>query len=400
MIQSIQPPIGPPNPHLPPVTTGPRYSNSELEEIKSLFPWTLNIPASLIQKSSLLELSSMNKANLSTSDMSRQGLNNQLQATTRSLSIPKHRGEHCDDSYNLLCPVRFDRFPRLSIRDLIVCAKKQFPANGLPPCDSYDLDFFGLNHCVSARGWVEVHNPGSTNMSLKMFSRFNSSTTNSSSQAKFSLLANGEAIGVGENYRDIFSMSELKQSLRAYQAASFMALPWYPAPTALILFLEHHQFMVSEITGNQAKVLTDFCNTVFLKNTKLWNSSDPPLSVELLRNTWQHFTADNSLGSTLSSVPQEGKRSFHTQSVPGRDQNSQGKNRYSSPLPLVTSKRFNQYSKSPLGSGDICIRFNQGVCPNQNLSSCTMPSRNGGIPRPLRHVCFKCQKNHPQSKHR
>ena len=206
MIQSIQPPIGPPNPHLPPVTTGPRYSNSELEEIKSLFPLTLNIPASLIQKSSLLELSSMNKANLSTSDMSRQGLNNQLQATAHSLSIPKHRGEHCDDSYNLLCPVRFDRFPRLSIRDLIVCAKKQFPANGLPPCDSYDLDFFGLNHCVSARGWVEVHNPGSTNMSLKMFSRFNSSTTNSSSQAKFSLLANREAIGVGENYRDIFSV--------------------------------------------------------------------------------------------------------------------------------------------------------------------------------------------------
>ena len=105
----------------------------------------------------------MNKANLTLTDMSRQGIANQLQANNRALIQPKHTGAHIDDSLNSLCPVRFDRFPRLSIRELMVAAKKIVPVNGLPPSDNYDLDFFGLSHCVSARGWVEVHNPGPVN---------------------------------------------------------------------------------------------------------------------------------------------------------------------------------------------------------------------------------------------
>ena len=235
---------GPPNPHLPFSSSEPRYSDKELEDILSLFPWAENLPSSLIQKSTLLEISSMNKSNLTSSDLSRQGMSNRLQANSKSLSAPKFTGSHCDNSSNELRPVRFDRFPRISIRDLMIAAKKQIPVNGIPPCDTNDLEFFSLANHVSARGWVEVHNPGSTSMTLKMFSRFNSSSSSSSSQAKFSLLANGEAIGVGENYKDIFSMSELKQSLRAYQQASFMALPWYPAPTALILFLEHQNIAI------------------------------------------------------------------------------------------------------------------------------------------------------------
>lgn len=393
----FQPQSGPPDPHTGSSSTGLKYSEPELEQIRDLFPWTLNIPGNLIQKASLQELSSMNKANLTSTDMSRQGIANQLQANNRALIQPKHTGTHIDDSLNSLCPVRFDRFPRLSIRELMVAAKKVVPANGLPPSDNYDLDFFGLSHCVSARGWVEVHNPGSTSMCLRMFSRFNSSSTTSSSQAKFSLLGNGEAIGVGENYKDIFSMAELKQSLRAYQTASFMAIPWYPAPAALILFLEHHQFMINEIQGNQAKILTDFCNTVFLKNAKLWRSADPPLSVELLRNTWQHFVADNSLGSQPSSSVQENQKQNSTQF---RNPPSLGKSKFS-PLPLSSSSHYNSNSKrkSSYAGGEICIRYNQGICPSQNLHFCMMPSRSGANPRPLKHVCFKCNQPHPQFKH-
>lgn len=392
-----QPLNGPPDPYLPRVneTTGPRYSVEDLEKIRNMWPWTCNIPENLIQQTSLSDLSTINKTNLTTSDMSRQGISNQLQANTRSLTLPKHTGSHIDDSLYNICPVRFDRFSRLSVRELVAEAKKTIPRDGHPPSDNYDLDFYGLSHCISARGWIEVHNPASTTMCLKMFSKHNSSSTSSSAQAKFSLIGNGEAIGVGENYKEIASMQELRQSLRAYQMASHMALPWYPAPAALIIFLEHNQFLSGEIQGNQqARTLTDFVNTVFLKNARLWCSSDPPLSVELLRNTWQHFVADNSLGSQPISMLQETQR---TAQYPNKNQNYPGKPRYSNTNP---PSQFSSSNNTKNGRGEICNRYNHGTCPSQRQSSCTMPSRNGASPRPLRHVCLKCYQPHPLNKHK
>ena len=220
-------------------------------------------------------------------------------------------------------------------------------------------------------------------MTLKMFSRFNSSSSSSSSQAKFSLLANGEAIGVGENYKDIFSMSELKQSLRAYKQASFMALPWYPAPTALILFLEHHDFMSAEVHSNQAKIVSDFCNEVFAKNARLWNSSDPPLSVELLRNTWVHFLVDNNLNSFKTAA----SKSYTQPASAGI-------------APPYPAKSYSKFNKSSIYNSDICVRFNSEICPSQKLPSCILPSKSSAKPIRLRHVCLKCKGNHPQSRHR
>ena len=394
-----QPPNGPPDPYLPRETepTGSRYSEIELQQIRNLWPWTCNLPVNLIQRTSIMDLSSMNKSNQTSTDMSRQGMTNQLQANTRSLALPKHTGSHLDDSLHKICRVRFDRFSRLSVRDLIAEAKKIIPREGHPPSDNYDLEFFGLSHCISARGWIEVHNPASTTMCLKMFSRHNSSSTSSSSQAKFSLIGNGEAIGVGENYKEIASMQELRQSLRAYQMASLMALPWYPAPAALIIFLEHNQFLSGEIhSGNQARVLTDFINTVFLKNAKLWGSSDPPLSVELLRNTWQHFVADNNPSSQPLSLFQESQRPIQ---VSGKNPGFLGKQRYSN---THQTSQYNTSTNTKYANGrnDICNRYNQGRCPFQKQSSCIMPSRNGTSPKTLRHVCLKCYQPHPLNKHK
>ena len=267
----------------------------------------------------------------------------------------------------------------------MVAAKKVVPANGLPPSDNYDLDFFSLSHCVTARGWVEVHNPGSTSMCLRMFSRFNSTSTTSSSQAKFSLLGNGEAIGVGENYKNIFSMAELYcHSLvsSTHRTDSLLGTP----PV-------HDQ----RDTRKPSKDFNRLLQHGFLKNAKLLRSADPPLSVELLRNTWQHFVADNSLGFQPSSSVQENQKQTSAQF---RNPTNLGKSKFS-PLPLSSSSHYNSNSKrkSSYAGGEICIRYNQGSCLSQNLHSCMMPSRKGANPCPLKRVCFKCYQLHPQFKH-
>ena len=55
----FQPQSGPPDPHTGSSPTGLKYSEPELEQIRDLFPWTLNIPGNLIQTASLQELSSL-----------------------------------------------------------------------------------------------------------------------------------------------------------------------------------------------------------------------------------------------------------------------------------------------------------------------------------------------------
>ena len=42
--------------------------------------------------------------------------------------------------------------------------------SGDKPIGSYDMGAVGMGVFVTSRGWVELHNPGSCKMSLKLFS--------------------------------------------------------------------------------------------------------------------------------------------------------------------------------------------------------------------------------------
>lgn len=363
----------------------------ELINIRKLFPWTLGVEDSLVHRIPFHKFTEMTPKTLRV-DKSKQGIKDQLLSNSCSLEVPLHTGAHTDDSYNLLCPVRLDRYPRTSVREFIANAKKILPPGGVPPVDTYDLDFFGMSHSVSERGWYEIHNPGSEVMCLKMFSKANSGSAAEDPKAAFSLLANGEAIGVGESWKEIVSLSEFKQALRAYMTASFLAMPWYPAPLCLFNFLELHQYMEGVLPINQAKILTRFVNTIFIKNAKAWRTADtPPLSVEPLLVSWQHFLAENNIGSS-TAIPTQDSRlrsrpSAHHSSPVGLNYNP-----LAPPPPISSNLSNSSYKKA--AASDICIRFNKGTCPSQNKPYCFMPSRSNGAQRKLKHVCNRCSATH------
>ena len=183
-------------------------------------------------------------------------------------------------------------------------------------------------------------------------------------------------------WRTTFRPGNGSKSTTRVRQASFMALPWYLAPTALILFLEHNYFMSGEVHSNQAKIVSDFCNEVFAKNARLWNSSDPPLSAELLRNTWVHFLVDNNLNSFKTAA----SKSYTQPASAGI-------------APPYPAKSYSKFNKSSIYNSDICVRFNSEICPSQKLPSCILPSKSSAKPIRLRHVCLKCKGNHPQSRH-
>ena len=373
--------------------TGTKYSPAELISIKKLFPWVEEVEESLIHMIPLHKFSEMTPKPPK-QDTSRQGLRDRLMSNSKKLVNPSHSGSHSDDSFTQLCPVRVDRYPRTSVQEFISTAKKILPRGGVPPVDGYDLDFLGLGGTVTDRGWVEVHNPGSEFLNLKMFSKANSYSASEGSRTSFSILSSGDAIGIGDCLKDIVSMAEFKQALRSYVAASYFALPWYPAPQALVNFLEHHRYMEAYIPSNQASTLTRFVNAVMYKNAKSWRTTDiPPLSVEDLFRTWSHFTAD------ASGSPAD----FNARFTPDRQSRRDFSKRTIVNPPSLFPKAsqltsFPRQSSPPAtsGSSDVCIRFNLGICPSQRNSSCILTYKSGRA-RTLQHTCDRCGKYHASS---
>jgi hypothetical protein len=41
--------------------------------------------------------------------------------------------------------------------------------NGIPPISTYDMSAVGLAGYVQPKGWIEISNPGSPNMKLRLF---------------------------------------------------------------------------------------------------------------------------------------------------------------------------------------------------------------------------------------
>ena len=379
------------------------YDTEELKSIREKFEWTKSLPDSLINRLEYTELVKLgNKPNKQ--DLTKQGLKDLLSSNSTSLLTPQHTGSHLDDSAHLLCPVRMDRYPRTSIPEFMSTAKSMLRPGGVKPTKDYDLEFFGLQGTVTDRGWFEVHNPGSEMLNLKMFSRANSGVASDSTRASFALLASGEGIGVTESLIEIGSMIDFKEAIRSYFTASYLALPWYPAPLALINFFEHHQYFKHLIPEKeQASVLTKFTNETMLKNAKAWQSrSSPPLSAENLLVSWHFFLARN---TSLSSSIFSPQTSLKTAVNPYERQNFQTSVQSSNKnytIPKLTSPKSAQeaaYKKAL--HNNVCYRYNTGKCPNQADQSCKQTNpKDGSLSRTLKHVCNICSRRHPAKDHK
>ena len=190
-------------------------------------------------------------------------------------------------------------------------------------------------------------------------------------------------------------MIDFKEAIRSYFTASYLALPWYPAPLALINFFEHHQYFKHLIPEKeQASVLTKFTNETMLKNAKAWQSQNsPPLSAKNLLVSWHFFLARNtSLTSLKTSVNPYERQNFQTL-VQFSNKN------YT--IPKLTSPKSAQeaaYKKAL--HNNVCYRYNMGRCPHQADQSCKQTnSKDGSLSRTLKHICNICGRKHTSKDH-
>ena len=232
-------------------------------------------------------------------------------------------------------------------------ARAYIGLNGPSAIGSYDMTAVGMGGFVTSRGWLELHNPGSSRLSLRMFS-----INNCGSRAGSSKLANGIR---EDELSEIVELGEFKLALRALRVAAGLCMPWNQAFVALENFLIQSEYCHNDLSGTdrQALSLTQFVDYILGENGKRWRDGEPFLDHAALTGAWAAFYG------------------ARTQSAIKRSKESASFN---------TKKKATHKRKWI----DVCFPWNAGRCLKP-AGSCMSTS---GVP--LRHVCnHVADKNKP-----
>jgi len=158
---------------------------------------------------------------------------------------------------------------------------------GVAALSSFDMDSIGLGGSVTAKGWLELANPASKNLQLKLFNMDNIS---SNVGTKTFSLVDGEdtTISMGESLKEITDMKEFETCLDTVRAAMGWIHPWNKSIEAIWGFMRSTNYCAKELEGraNRAALLTGFVNYVFGRNALAWKSKGMFLTTDDLRQVW------------------------------------------------------------------------------------------------------------------
>jgi len=267
-----------------------------------------------------------------------------------------------DDRKTVLHQARFLGGATCSAQDLWLKARELLGNGGVQALGGYDLDAVGCGGSVTAKGWLEIHNPASTSISLKQFHMANVSSSALSSKRSSS--SDG---GEGDSMKEICDMEELKSAMFTLREAMAAALPWNRSISAIQGFLNVSGYCKQDLEGrpNRAAILTAFINYILSRNAMNWHNKQHFISTNDMLHVWTTW-----FGQQPASAVQ-----------PKRDAQKQ---------------RPDRRDKS-----DLCRRYNDGNCPTKGSTCKTFYGR------VLRHLCNAttssgriCEKPHPKIDHK
>ena len=320
-----------------------------------------------------------------------------------------------DNRSDKLHPARFLGGTVCSAKKLWREAREQLGLDGIPALANYDMAAIGLGGCVTARAWKELHNPASMNITVKLFSAANMSSSTGSTR-KLSLADGDKSIHVGESMKEIADLGELQLAVRAMCRASQFVHPWNQSFNAIEGFLQSSDWARAELSGrsNRAGLLTDFINYVLGLNAQAWQQKEDFRSSGEIKVLWGEWFGSRP-ASLLAAAAQDNR-----QSTSSTDRQKQGGSKQKSRSGQHTDGRRSGgggsgksgFTVPPYpppapptqgGGGQsilFCYKFNNGNCPNP-AGSCALPSGTK-----LHHLCNAynsngaiCKMQHPRSQH-
>jgi hypothetical protein len=209
-----------------------------------------------------------------------------------------------DNRWTTLHPARFLPGAACSAAKQWLAAREAIGLAGHPPVGNYDMAAVGLAGFVTNKGWVELHNPASTKLALKMFSINSCSAkagrTNSTEQGD-------------QSSDEINELGELKLALRTLRTAASFVHPWNYSFQAIEGFMHQTQFCQTDLAGveKRATLLCQFIDYCIGQNADRWRDAEPFLSTGELKTSWNSFFGARpqaALGSKSKAAKKSGDR--------------------------------------------------------------------------------------------
>ncbi|MFN9905567.1 MAG: hypothetical protein ACK56F_05495, partial [bacterium] len=125
----------------------------------------------------------------------------------------------------------------------------------------------GLARSITPRGWIELANPASSKLSIRLFNINNITSRQSSSRA---------ASAVEDDAEDFTDLAEFQLALRAMRSAMMMVMPWNFSVAALEGFLINSRYCREDIGAldKQAQILTQFADYITKENSSRWRNKE------------------------------------------------------------------------------------------------------------------------------
>ena len=358
----------------------------DLDALKRKFPFLLEYTDSFIKETGVHILIKAETASRKLLDMDRNKKAEDKLYTNRealamtSTTVPAGR----DNRLDILHAARCLPGATCSAGKLWLHARAVMGDRGHPALSTYDMASIGLGGCVSSQGWVELHDPASASISIRMFAMGNCVSRPKSAQ--------------DEDFPEMCDLSEFKAAIRVLRGAMAYVHPWNRSVDALENFLIQSNFGGSDLAGvaRPAVFLSQFTDYVLVENASRWRGMETFLTTRDLRNTWADYISQKS--GTISAIKKSNNVS--NKQFPQKPQFGGQKNnsfQATGQQPSTPSERMNL--PGHLFSDGVCVMWNLGKCLKAP-GTCT--SKRGNA---LKHVCnyrpdpsrldISCGKDHP-----
>ncbi len=337
--------------------------NSDLENLRNDFPTLAKYSDDFLRSTPWESLIRGQAATLKIRELEKgHQVEDRLTLNQDSLHSTKTKIEPGEDNrIDMIHSSRFLPGMACSAAKMWLLARETIGPNGIPPISTYDMAAVGLAGYVQPKGWVEIANPGSPNMKLKLFNINNVAV---GSGGGGNITFGGSSVSFGEEQKEMQNVGEFKLALRAVRTAMSFALPWNFSVQALEGFMHISDFCSKDMAGETkpALVLSQFCDFIFGENAKRWRGKEPFVAQGEMRSYWEAFYGSRPKTQTEKKEPQK---------------KFQGSN-------------ATQQQRVPKPFENICQNWNVGRCMKPD-GTCKSP-----LGTPLRHCCnFRTDLNNP-----
>jgi hypothetical protein len=154
-----------------PASSHSAITDKDLATMRDKFPFLRDFSDGFLGANKPETLIKMEATHLKMRELERQKDAEDRLAANRSAlgSNPTTVREGLDDRWNILHPGRFLPGAACSAAKLWLKARKSIGLSGTAPLGNFDMSCVGLGGFVTAKGWVELANPSSARMSIKLF---------------------------------------------------------------------------------------------------------------------------------------------------------------------------------------------------------------------------------------